>query len=64
MIRGSVTTHQHLVIHNQASMHDLAAPFRGHLFRCWRTFVGNHGLDFAAQTLLIKLECGLALALK
>jgi hypothetical protein len=45
-------------------MHDLAAPFRGHLFGCWRTFVGNHGLDFAAQTLLIKLECGLALAVE
>jgi len=34
------------------------------VFRCRRTLVGNHGFDFAAQTLLVKLECGLALAVE
>src|SRR5271170_8086016 len=59
-----INTHQLLVSHNQAGVHNLAAPFRRHVFRGWRTLPEKHPFDFGAQTLLVELERGLALAVE
>src|SRR5258708_10788658 len=63
-IRWNVRTHQALAADNQASVHDLAAPFHGHVLRGRRTLVGKHGFDFGAEALLIELERRLAVAVE
>src|SRR5437868_14427588 len=63
-LRRRVGTHQHLIAHSQAGVHDFFAPFRWHMLFRWSTLVGEHGFDFAAKTFFIELERSLALAVK
>src|SRR5216683_5994679 len=63
-IRWDVRAHQSLAADVKARVHDLAAPFRGHVLRGRRAFVREHGFDFCAEALLVELECGLAVAVE
>src|SRR3989442_7585275 len=62
--RRSVGAHQYAVAGSEAGMHDFIAPVSGHVFLRRRTRVREHCYDFAAETLLIELECRLALAVE
>src|SRR5258708_17431850 len=51
-----VHPHQYLAADYQTCVNDLASPFRRHLVRDRRALMGHHGVDFAAEALLIELE--------
>jgi hypothetical protein len=61
---GGIGTHQHLVAHDQASVHDLLAPFRRHMLLRGGAFVRKHRFDPSAENLLVELERRLAVALE
>src|SRR5262245_3182572 len=58
--RGRVGAHQDLVAQDQPSVHDLVAPFGRHVLLHGRAGMRHHGLDLAAEHLLIEFESGLA----
>jgi hypothetical protein len=64
MIRRTVRALQKPVANLQAGMNDLLAPIRGNVACHESAFVRHHERDLGAQTLFVKLECGLALAVE
>src|SRR5262249_8921306 len=62
--RGTIRTHQDSVADLQARMHDFMMPFRWHFVCRWRSLVGEHHRDFAAETSLIKFERCLAVSVE
>jgi len=63
-IRWNVRAHQTLPAYIQAGVHDLAAPFHGHLLRGGRALMRKHGFDFGAERFLVKLECRFTVAVE
>ncbi len=59
-----IRSHQHHAADHQPRMHDLAAPFGRHMLGCRRSFVRQHQFDRAAQSFLVELEGGFAIALE